>query len=162
MSNKFSTIALGTMLGLCTVAFSGASASAAAMLPLSPVASGGENAANGGIVQVNHKNNHKKWNNNGKWNKKNKCYKYGDCNHRHRRHHFDRSHLFLPLIIGGGYGAYNYYDDDYVDYDDYGDGGGLSSRHIRYCLNKYQSYNLRNNTWVSFSGQVRQCRSPYM
>ena len=33
----------------------GASASAAAMLPLSPVASGGENAANGGIVQVNQK-----------------------------------------------------------------------------------------------------------
>ena len=52
MSNKFSTIALGTMLGLSTVAFSGASASAAAMLPLSPAATGQANAASDGIVQV--------------------------------------------------------------------------------------------------------------
>ena len=49
----------------------------------------------------------------------------------------------------------------YDDYDDY-DGGGLSRRHILYCLKKYRSYNPHNNTWVSFSGRVKQCYSPYM
>ena len=75
MLNKYSTIVLGAMLGLGTMAFTGAGASAAAMLPLSPIASGEANAANDGIVQVNHKKN---------WQNKhfnNKCfYKNGGCN----------------------------------------------------------------------------------
>ncbi len=79
-----------------------------------------------------------------------------------------RSYIcILPLIIGGGYAANqyygdDYYDDGYYDYDDGDYGGGLSSRHVRYCLNKYQSYNPRNNTWVAYSGRVNQCYSPYM
>ncbi len=155
MPNKFSTIALGTLLGLGAVAISGASASAAAMLPLSPAVSGQANAASDGVVEVNHK---KKWKK--KWNN-------GNWHHRKYRHrHNDGIYLSLPLIIGGAYAANryygdDYYGDDYVDYDDY-DGGGLSSRHVRYCLNKYQSYNPRNNTWVAYSGRVRQCRSPYL
>ena len=157
MMNKYSTIVLGAMLGLGTLAFTGTGASAAAMLPLSPIASGETNAANEGIVQVNHK---KKWQNK---NFNNKCfYKNGDCHNKHRnknrRDRFDRSYLFLPLVIGGGYGGYNYYDDGYDDYD----GGGLSSRHVRYCLNKYKSYRPRNNTWVSYSGKVKKCYSPYL
>jgi len=157
MSNKFSTIALGTMLGLGTLAFSGASASAAAMFPLSPAVTGQANAASDGVVQVNHK---KKWKK--KWNNDNYDWQYRKHRHRDR----DGIYLGLPLIIGGAYAANRYYDDDYYDddygYDDGDYGGGLSSRHVRYCLNKYESYNPRNNTWVSFSGQVRQCRSPYM
>ena len=159
MLNKYSALLLGAMLGLGTMAFTGANASAAAMLPLSPIASGEANAANDGIVQVDHKKN---------WQKKhfNKCfYKNGDCynKHRkkHRRNHFDRSYFYLPLVIGGGYGGYNYYNDDYYDYDDY-DGGGFGNRHVRYCLKKYRSYNPRNNTWVSFSGKVKKCYSPYL
>jgi hypothetical protein len=160
MSNKFSTIALGTMLGFSAVAFSGASASAAAMLPLSQVVNGQANAASDGVVQVNHKKKWKKKWSNGNWNNDN----WHRRKHRHR--HNDGIYLSLPLIIGGAYAANryygdDYYGDDYVDYDDY-DGGGLSSRHVRYCLNRYQSYNPRNNTWVSYSGRVRQCRSPYM
>ncbi len=155
MPNKFSTIALGTLLGLGAVAISGASASAAAMLPLSPAVSGQANAASDGVVEVNHK---KKWKK--KWTNVN-------WHHRKHRHRYnDGIYLSLPLIIGGAYAANryygdDYYGDDYVDYDDY-DGGGLSSRHVRYCLNKYQSYNPRNNTWVAYSGRVRQCRSPYL
>jgi hypothetical protein len=163
MSKKFITIALGTMLGLSAVAFSGASASAAAMLPLSAVTSGDAQGASGGVIQIDHKN--KKWKKKN-WHKKNfnYCNGWNDrCHNNRRRDHFDDSYLFLPLIIGGGIAANNYYDNDYNDYDDdYDDGGGVSSRHIRYCLNKYQSYNPRYNTWVAYSGQVKKCYSPYM
>ena len=145
------------MLGLSAVAFSGASASAAAMLPLSPVLTGQANAGSDGIVQVNHK---KKWKN---WNNDNYDYDWQYRKHRHRDR--DGIYLSLPLIIGGAYAANRYYGDDYDDdygYDDGDYGGGLSSRHVRYCLDKYQSYNPRYNTWVAYSGQVKKCHSPYM
>jgi hypothetical protein len=32
---------------------------------------------------------------------------------------------------------------------------------VAWCLNRYRSYNPRTNTWVSYSGRVRQCHSPY-
>lgn len=144
------------MVGLGTLAFTGTGASAAAMLPLSTVASGDAQGVEGGIIQADHKNGYKK-----KWKKRRfsrRCnYEFGGCGNFYPRY---RSRG--PVIIGGSFGGYNYYGDDYYDdYDDY-DGGGLSSRHIRYCLNKYRSYNPRNNTWVSFSGRVKQCYSPYL
>ena len=40
-------------------------------------------------------------------------------------------------------------------------GYGYGRRHVRWCLNRYRSYNPRNNTWVAYSGRVRQCISPY-
>ena len=36
-----------------------------------------------------------------------------------------------------------------------------SSRHVRWCKNRYRSYNVRSNSWVSYSGRVRKCISPY-
>ena len=153
MLNKYCTLILGAMLGFGTLAFSGAGASAAAMLPLSLVASGEANAVSDGIVQVKHKN---RWRQN---HFRNRCYdSYYGCRNFRRHHNFDRSYLFLPLIIGGGYGAYNYYDDDYDD--DYGY-VGVSSKHVRWCLNRYRSYNPRTNLWVAFSGKKYQCDSPY-
>jgi hypothetical protein len=159
MSNKFTSIALGAALSISATAFSGTGASAAAMLPLSPIVSSQANAGNDGIVQVDHK---KKWKKK-KWNNNN--YDWNYRKHRHRNN--DGIYLSLPLIIGGAYAANryygdDYYDDDYYGYDDGDYGGGLSSRHVRYCLNKYQSYNPRNNTWVAYSGRVHQCRSPYL
>ena len=154
------------MLGLSTLAFSGASASAAAMLPLSPVVTGQANAGSDGIVQVDHKKNNN-WDNK-KWNKRygKRCDYFNDrCRYRYRDHFYETPWWTLPLIVGGGIAANNYYDngnDDYGDYDDYDDGGGLSSRHVQWCLNRYQSYNPRYNTWVAYSGQVKKCYSPYM
>ncbi len=160
MLNKYGALILGTMLGLGTLAFSGAGASAAAMLSLSPPASGEAKAVNDGIIQVKDWNNGprygRNWNN---WRFNNRCsYNYGGCRHYHRNNHFNSSYLYLPLIIGGGYGAYNYYDDDFDD--DYGYAGG-SSRHVRWCLNRYRSYNPRTNLWVAYSGRKYQCDSPY-
>jgi hypothetical protein len=144
---------VGTMLGLGTLAFSGASASAAAMLPLSSVASGEANTVNDGVIQVNHKNGYKM-----KWHKKHfgdRCfYRYDGCRHFYR-YRYHTPYLTFPLFFG----AYNYYDYDYYDYD-YGY-AGLSSAHIRWCLNRYRSYNPRTNLWVSYSGKKHQCDGPY-
>jgi hypothetical protein len=166
MSNKFSTMALGTLLGLSTLAFPGSSsASAAAMLPLAPIVSGEANSASEGIVQVKHKKNHN-WDNNRQWNKRygKRCNSYNDnCRHRYRGRYYETPWWTLPVIIGGGIAANNYYNNnDYDDYDyDYDDGGGMSSRHVQWCLNRYQSYNPRNNTWLAYSGNINQCNSPY-
>jgi hypothetical protein len=42
------------------------------------------------------------------------------------------------------------------DYNRYG------NAHVQWCLDRYRSYNVRRNTWISYSGDVRRCRSPYM
>lgn len=40
-------------------------------------------------------------------------------------------------------------------------GSSNASRHVAWCENRYRSYNPRNNTWISNSGKVKQCNSPY-
>lgn len=42
-----------------------------------------------------------------------------------------------------------------------GSGNRYGSRHVEWCYDHYRSYNARYNTWVSYSGDVRQCVSPY-
>jgi len=64
------------------------------------------------------------------------------------------------LIIGGSIAADRDYSDRYYDDDDYyyADAG---DDHVQWCMDRYRSYNLRTNTWVSYSGRVRQCISPF-
>jgi hypothetical protein len=165
MLNKYCTLILGTMLGVSTLAFSAGGASAAAMIPLSPAASGDVNALNDGIIQI--KAGDWRWNRNRHGNR---CSsRFDRCRHsrrghdfgRHSRrgHDFDGLFLSLPLIIGGGYGANHYYNNNYYD-DDFSYYGG-GNGHVAWCLNRYRSYNPRHNTWISYSGRVRQCHSPY-
>ena len=33
--------------------------------------------------------------------------------------------------------------------------------YVLWCLDHYRSYNPRTNTWVSYSGEIRECVSPY-
>lgn len=35
------------------------------------------------------------------------------------------------------------------------------SAHTDWCFRKYNSYEARSNTYVTYSGRVRQCNSPY-
>src|SRR5688572_2301697 len=90
MLNKYSTIVLGAMLGVGTLAFTGTGASAAAMLPLSAIASGDAQGVEGGIIQASHKNGYKK-----KWKKRRfsrHCdYEFGGCGHFYR-HRYHRPH----------------------------------------------------------------------
>jgi BA14K-like protein len=36
------------------------------------------------------------------------------------------------------------------------------SLHTDWCYARYRSYDRRTNTWISYSGHVRQCISPYL
>lgn len=33
--------------------------------------------------------------------------------------------------------------------------------HVNWCLNRYRSYSVRTDTYVSYGGRVRYCNSPY-
>lgn len=35
------------------------------------------------------------------------------------------------------------------------------SRHVRWCANRYRSYNARTNTYMGFDGRPHRCRSPF-
>jgi hypothetical protein len=79
------------------------------------------------------------------------------CRYRHGGYYYENPWWTLPLVgaagvaIGAGIaGGYDRYD-----------GGGYGNRHVQWCLDRYRSYNPRTNTWVSYSGRVNQCISPY-
>lgn len=92
---------------------------------------------------------------------------------RHWRRHGRRSGLFLGFGLSpfyGGYGGYggpfysDYYDPYYQPYYApryYSYRPVRSSRHVRYCLNRYQTYNVRTNTFRGYDGYLHRCRSPY-
>lgn len=35
-------------------------------------------------------------------------------------------------------------------------------RHIAYCEGKYASYDWESNTFITHSGRIKECRSPYL
>lgn len=38
---------------------------------------------------------------------------------------------------------------------------GYDDAHVEWCSRRFRSYNAYDNTWVSYSGRVNQCVSPY-
>ena len=96
------------------------------------------------------------------------------ASHRWWRHrHHGGSGVFLgfglPLFGGGPY--YNDYYDDYG----YGYGYGpyrsyyaprayyapVGGSHVRWCMNRYRTYDPRSNTFIGYDGDRHRCRSPY-
>lgn len=72
----------------------------------------------------------------------------GNCRHYHNGYWYSTPWWTLPLIGGA------------MILNSQGNGGG-GSRHEQWCEDHYRSYNPSNNTWVAYSGAVRQCVSPY-
>lgn len=136
---KHSLIALAAM-GAGLIGFSAAGASAfPVQQPALETAS-----ANSLLVDVKHQN----------WNWKKHGRRYHHRSHRYRHYHggywYENPWWVFPMI-GAGIAL----SDRGRYYDGYG------SRHVRWCLDRYRSYDVRTNTWVSYSGRVRQCFSPY-
>ena len=146
-----SLVLLGAVLGFGTMAFAGGGASAAALLPLSPLASSQQNVANDGMIQPAASRSDRRLRS--EWDRNRdgrRCSsRFGNCRHFHRGYYYETPWWTLPLIIGGSVAANNYDDDDY------------DSAHVEWCLDRYRSYNPRDNTWVAYSGRVYQCNSPF-
>ena len=131
MFKTYHALALASLLGLGVLAMPASTASAA-VLPHVQQSLPGDSAGNQSLLQeVNHR---RRW------------------RHRHR----DHFGLFIgPFGFGGGYG----YGYPYRYSHRYHRGG--SSAHVRWCHSRYRSYNPWNNSWVSYSGRVNYCRSPF-
>ena len=151
MLNKCYPLALAALLGIGAFTVPVSSASAAAIPAVKQIAAA--DATNGNsalLLDVAYRcwNGRPCWNGRGCWNGR-----YCGNRYRHRRNNF--------VFFYGGY----YYDNPWwlgpvvVARPVYYRGWGR--RHVAWCLDHYRSYNPRNNTWVSYSGEVHQCMSPY-
>ena len=152
MMKNVSLVILGAALGFGTMALTSGGAFAAALQPFQPLAHTQQNMANDGMIQLAASSQDRRMRS--EWRRDrdgDRCSRRDDrCRHYHRGHYYDTPWWTLPLIIGGSIAANNNYD-----------GGGYGSRHVEWCLDRYRSYNPRNNTWVAYSGNVNQCNSPY-
>lgn len=90
---------------------------------------------------------------------------YGD--RYYGRRYYGRRYYGRRCYGWDGYYCGPYYGGPFLGF---GFGSGIvvtprrytyANRHVQWCLNRYRSYNPRNNTWVAYSGRVRQCISPY-
>ena len=109
---------------------------------------GGHNNYRRGNNNYNHYDRHRHGNRCGDWS--------NNCRYRHGGYYYQNPWWLLGAGVALG-GALSYNDDYYG-----GRGSGAyGNEHVSWCLNRYRSYNPRRNTWVSYSGYVRQCVSPY-
>jgi hypothetical protein len=145
MLSSYKSLLAGAIVGASTLGFSGMGMAGA-------FPSNFYSNNNTGFIQIAERNR-----GNMEWNRDrdgDRCReRRGDCRHFHRGYYYKTPWWTLPLIIGDAYANDRYYDDDGFD--------GMSSRHVEWCMDRYRSYNPRTNTWVSYSGIVHQCNSPY-
>ena len=155
MFKKFYPLALASALGIAAFATHTSSESAAALVIPQVLAGEAQSASDGRLQDVSHRGQVATYNRNDHGRR---CRtRAGGCRHFHRGYYYETPWWTLPLIIGGAIASSDrdYYDDDRFE-------GRGNSRHVEWCFDRYRSYNPRYNTWVSYSGDVRQCRSPFM
>ena len=158
MFKKYSPLVLASLLGIGAFALPASTASAAALPYVQQNAAQTVEGDTSLLQEVGYgdrrrggygkwKGHHGKWKGYGRYNKRHRGhYGYG----RHRGHHGFRHYGYYaaPLIIGGAFA--------------YGGGyGSYGGSHGEWCARRYNSYDWGSNTWVSYGGQVRRCRSPY-
>jgi BA14K-like protein len=155
MFKKFYPLALASALGVATFAAHSSSASAAALVIPQVLAGEAQSASDGRLQDARHRGQIHNYNRNDHGRR---CRtRDGGCRHFHRGYYYETPWWTIPLIIGGAIASSDrdYYDDDRFE-------GRGNSRHVQWCFDRYRSYNPRYNTWVSYSGDERQCRSPFM
>jgi hypothetical protein len=95
----------------------------------------------------------KNWNGNKKWNN-NKWSHNNNWNWRHRH----SNNWVAPFVFGSvlGYGLGSaYYNQPYYGSGYYGDA------HVRWCMDRYRTYNPATNTYFIRRGVPAVCYSPY-
>ncbi len=143
MFKKYSPLVLASLLGIGALAMPASTASAGALPYVQQNASQAVVGESSLLQQAGRRDRRR-----------------GHHHHHHRRHggfnHF--GFYAAPLIFGGGYYGNGYYGRPYHSSRYYARSG---SAHAEWCANRYRSYDWNDNTWVSYSGRVYECRSPY-
>ena len=86
------------------------------------------------------------------WNQRmhgNRCMtRFGNCRHFHRGFYYETAWWTLPLVIaaGGFIGHHRMHG---------------RSQHVSWCMQKYGSYNMHNDSWRSSNGDWRRCNGPF-
>ena len=102
---------------------------------------GVEKSQNTNIEKASHRKGFRRWRGNRHW--------------RNNRHWGGKG-IYL------GFGLLPFYQPYYQPYyaqSYYAPARG--SRHVRYCLNRFQSYHIPSNTFLGYDGDRHRCRSPY-
>lgn len=138
------------LIGAGALGFSAVSANAVT-LPVVPQTAIQTSMVGDNLVQVNHRRDHRVLRR--YWDRRRDgprySRRYGNHRHYYRGYYYSTPWWTLPLIGGSiilGNQNYN---------------RGYGGSHVRWCEDRYRSYNRRTNTWVAYSGAVRQCISPY-
>lgn len=149
LKNAFLAVAL---IGAGSLSLTASPASAAPFRVLQQTIAQ-ESVSNTLLVEINHRRDHR--NLRRYWDARrdgNRCrVRGGNCRHYYRGYYYSSPWWTLPLV--GAAIVLSTPGRIVV--------GGGGSAHVRWCRNQYRSYVARTNTWVSYSGEVRQCRSPY-
>ena len=91
------------------------------------------------------------------WNRWNNSWcRYGRCGYHHYGYNYGNYGWYNPwpwFAAGAVLGvAGSYYNNDYY---------GGSNAHVRWCLNRYRSYDPRSDTYVGYDGYRHRCRARY-
>lgn len=78
----------------------------------------------------------------------NRCMtRMSNCNHFHRGFYYQTPWWTLPLIIGQGLNNQQMMNG--------------SSGHVRWCMSRYRSYNIRSDSFMGNDGRRHRCSGPY-
>ena len=145
---KHRLIALAA-IGAAIIGFPAQEASAAALMPQKPALAAGMIGGSTPMLEVRHNRRHRM---DYRWDRHRHGHRWHRRSNRYRYYHggywYENPWWIMPMI---GTGITLGYRNRY----------SYGSSHVEWCLNRYRSYNVRTNTWVSYSGHVRQCISPY-
>ena len=155
MAKKYLTLTLASLLGIGMFAVAGGSASAM-MIPAAPqiVPAGAVDST--GLLTEAHATGNGQARPNRYWNARRdgqRCrYRRGNCRHYYQGYYYISPwwQFASPPVFGGVYFG-----------NTFGYQHNSGNRHVQWCYDHYRSYNARYNTWISYSGRVYQCRSPY-
>jgi BA14K-like protein len=76
----------------------------------------------------------------------NRCeFRRFGCDYYHQGYYYQSPWWVVPGLVIGNNGYNHRYNGS----------------HVQWCMDRYRSYDRRSNSWLSNSGQRRQCNSPY-
>ncbi len=161
--NRFTSTLCAVAMGLSPITFT--QAGAAPVNPIAQTGFGSPLAAVDDLVQVQHRRSH---NRDGRWDDRGGYNPYGYDNRHHRSQSYraprrqssgpDLGSAIVGAIIGG------IIVNQAQQSRQYRAPAGriyLSQNHVNWCVNRWRSYRVSDNSYQPYNGPRRVCNSPY-